>query len=119
MNMLRRIHLKVGAPAVVVLAATLVNAAVAGTSESSFRDNASADLSWALQGGATHAARSTRVLMARKAATSIHSLDRLSGAQAVRLSIETADVHYSLPVVSLDRVFFSDHTRSTHQHSAP
>src|SRR4051812_39946388 len=83
MNVLRRAHMKVGAPAVVVLAATLVNAAVAGTPES-YREHAPADLSWALKGGATHAARSTRIAMARNAATSIDSLDRLSGAQAVQ-----------------------------------
>ena len=116
--------MKVGAPAVVVLA-TIVNVATAGNiacaQELSSPQTLTADLSWALKGGATHDAKSTRVYIARKAATSIHSLDRLSGAQANLTCSVAADVPVDpcacLRVGSIHPS--QDHIASSHQHSAP
>src|SRR5438067_498181 len=95
MKALRLAQMKVGAPAVVVLA-TMVNVAAAGNpgyaQEFAGAQTPPVDLSWALKSGATHAAQSTRIYIARKAATSIHSLDRLNGAQANLACAAIADV---------------------------
>jgi hypothetical protein len=116
--------MKVGAPAVVMLA-TIVNVAAAAPAlahDMSGSQNLPADLSWALKGGATHAAQSTRAYIARKAATSIHSLDRLSGAQAHVARCAAVDVPLD-PCACLrvdpsrDNAQF--HTLSSFQHSAP
>ena len=111
--------MKVGAPAVVVLAATLMNAAAAAP-QATLHDSTPADLSWALKGGATHAARSTRILIAQKAVTSIDSLDRIGGAQTVHPGLLTLQPDCAVRSTSADSTSGgSDHTDSSHQHSAP
>ena len=124
MRALRLAQMKMGAPAVVMLA-TIVNVATgASVSAHEFAgpQNLPADLSWALKGGATHAAQSTRVYIARKAATSIHSLDRLSGAQAAQVCSAPVDVPVD-PCACLrdepSRDSAQFHALSSFQHSAP
>lgn len=116
--------MKMGAPAVVMLA-TIVNVA-AGASVSAHElagpQTLPADLSWALKGGATHAAQCTRVYIARKAATSIHAQDRLNGAQAAQACSAAVEVPLGPCACSRDaasRDSAQSHSRSSFQHSAP
>lgn len=79
MKVARLLHIRVSAPAVVMLA-TVVNVAAAEPArEAQFA--ATPELSWVVRGGVTHSAQSTRVLLAKKAVKAIHSADRLSGAR--------------------------------------
>lgn len=120
MNMCRLHRMKVGAPVAVVLA-TVVNAASAcDPATIAPKNNAAPDLSWAVQCGATRA-HSARTLLARRAASTIQSMDRYFGAEPgyshlrvlpVVPADETTIVSVVLPTSQL-------HTESTHQHAAP
>ncbi|MCY3018355.1 MAG: hypothetical protein NTW87_04895 [Planctomycetota bacterium] len=116
MSMLR-FSLKVGAPAVVVLA-TVVNAAAA--SDHVLASAQTPDLSWALQGGATHGGRMTRAYLARRAATAIRTLDQISSAaktpcDALGVAQPAAMAGPGTTIVSPAQ----QPAHSTHQHSAP
>lgn len=80
MNMPRLLHIRVSAPAVVVLA-TVVNAAAAGDQALGWAQNPAHELAWVVRGGVSQAAQSTRSFLAKKAVKTIHSLDQISGAQ--------------------------------------
>ncbi len=113
------VYRKLGAPAAVVLA-TVVNVAFAGNTTATERELSSPqpDLSWALSGGATHAAQSTRAAIARNAVKNIHSQDRLGGAPALSLCATPLLPQRALADAALPaRV--QPHPRSTFQHSAP
>ncbi|HYF50438.1 MAG TPA: hypothetical protein VEJ63_13595 [Planctomycetota bacterium] len=104
-------RIKVTAPVVVVLA-TVVNAAAPcayATSEAP----AAPDLSWAVRG--THQARTTRVLLARKAASDIRSADRIN---VLSSSKPEAPAFGAVPEFE-SVVPAYQHVRSSHQHSAP
>jgi hypothetical protein len=113
-----RVRVFVGAPAVVVLA-TVVNAAAASDRVFAPADTATPDLSWALKGG-SHAARNTRVYLAKHAANTIHSLDRLAAAApyvaVVALAAAPSFEPRSVPPFQAPA---QQPARSTHQHSAP
>jgi len=114
-----RLGIRVGAPAVVVLA-TVVNAAVAGDQLLAAAESQAPDLSWALKGGATPCVRGARAYLAQKAATTIHSLDWLSGALPASSSVCALLPAVPRPApapVALSRLEQPAH--STHQHSAP
>ncbi|HEY3322129.1 MAG TPA: hypothetical protein VGP72_16810 [Planctomycetota bacterium] len=119
MSIARSTHLKVGAPAVVMLA-TIVNVAVGDTACAAAlsAQPCRPDLSWALKGGATHAAQSTRVLMARKAATQIRSLDA-DAVPAAACSPQIAILPEVPSAASAQLAPAADHRTSTYQHSAP
>jgi hypothetical protein len=126
---------KMTAPAVVMLA-TVVNAAsMAGcvlssnaTPESagmSERLNsglcARADLSWAVRGGATHGAQTTRVLLARKAISDIHADLRSQARVAVHQTEHVAIPSNAFLQSREQGTLFSEqrHSHSNHQYSAP
>jgi hypothetical protein len=117
MSLLRRPKIRAYAPAVVVLA-TVVNAAA---SEHVFASPQSStpDLSWVVNGGATHS-KATRISLAKKAATQIHSLDRISGAQPSDSDLALVELPAitRAPLVATNETP-QDHTQSSHQHSAP
>ena len=122
MKFARLNRINVTAPALVVLA-TVVNAVNAASPsaydvspENFAQPAATADLSWAVRGGATQEAQTTRVLLARKAASDIRSLDGI-GAASMAVDIEPA---VPLVVIAVSRVQVPAlrHTSSTHQHSA-
>ncbi len=115
-----RAYMKVTAPAVVVLA-TVVNAA-AGQPAMAQPQQSTPDLAWAVKGGATHSARNARVFFAEKAATAIHSLDRLSGVPAAQPALEIqpfAPYAGSAPLHGYAYSPVLQPAHSTHQHSAP
>lgn len=108
----------VGAPAVVMLA-TVVNAAAA--SDQALATAPAQDLSWVLKGGATPAGRGTRAFLAHKAATTIHSLDRLSGAACAPFCTVAAaplEVYEWSPAPFVLAPALRP-AHSSHQHSAP
>jgi len=118
--------MKVGAP-VAVLFATVVNAASAcdPAAMASLPKNPGApDLSWALQCGAT-SAHSTRTLIAKRAASTIQSMDRYFGAEPGYLLQSNApiqNVEESFVVGAVlppNQLQLQLHTESTHQHAAP
>jgi len=114
---LKRIN--VTAPVVVFLAA-VVNAAAASTHgampEHFAHTPSTADLAWAVRGGATHAAQTTRVLLARKAASDIRSLDRVDAVCAPLAAV----AFVAIAAEGSERTAAAiQHTDSTHQHSAP
>lgn len=117
MDVLRSTRFKIGAPAVVVLA-TVVNAAACDQSMLASQ-NSAPDLSWAINGGATHVSN-TRTILAQRAVKTICSIDRYFGARpAMNLSEPVivldaceSSVDVLLPLSTLQ-------AQSTHQHSAP
>ena len=114
-------RMKVGAP-VAVLFATVVNAASAcdPAALAAPKNPGAPDLSWALQCGATRA-HSTRTLIAKRAATTIQSMDRYFGAEPGYLLLNTRPVQAveDTRVVSVVLPPSQLHTESTHQHAAP
>jgi hypothetical protein len=109
------------APAVMVLA-TVVNAAASERLLPERFEPHAADLSWAMDGGATHSVQIARVKIARQAATTIHSMDRLCGAQHVHASQivpDTAAIFSRSASSFTHNELSQDHAASTHQHSAP
>ena len=77
--------IRAGASVAVVLA-TVVNAAVAGERAFALAEPMPVDLAWAVRGGGAQSVHSARVLLAKNAATRIHSLDRLSALPATQLA---------------------------------
>jgi hypothetical protein len=98
--------------------ATVVNAAAANDCVFAAPTTASHDLSCVI-GGGTHSVQSARTHIAKKAARTIDSLDKLSGADASPRLTEVV----STPAISTGCIIAIpatlDPARSTHQHSAP
>ncbi len=120
MSISRLACMKVTAPAVVVLA-TVVNAAAANGNCIPAQASGP-DLSWAVRGDATHSVKTARAYFAEKAATAIHSLDRLSGAslpQTVQCQIPCDPADSAAPNRGDAPSAGPQSVRSTHQHSAP
>ena len=117
MNMSRLLHIRVSAPAVVVLA-TVVNAAAAGDQAFGLAQNPAHDLSWVVRGGVSQSAQITRSLLAKKAVKTIHSLDQISGAQTA-----TPSGDFNSAAAPVSPFIFIQPDRqpacSSHQHSAP
>ena len=106
------------APAVVVLA-TVVNAA-ASQPQILAPQSSAADLTWVVKGGA--ACSTARAYFAQKAATTIHSLDRLCGAQTASASQFKPLLPLAAEIAVLNdepRGIAQRHSNSTQQHSAP
>lgn len=120
--MFRLARMRMGAPALVMLA-TVVNAAAAGGEAAipASLERVCPNLSWPAGNGAARASLNTRVLLAQNAATTIRCLDRLSGAthscQNISLTQFEPVVHIAAAESAVRQTCFS--TESTHQHSAP
>jgi hypothetical protein len=116
MRMVRLRRINVCAPAVVVLA-TVVNAAAASDCVFAAPTTASHDLSCVI-GSGSHSVQSARTHIAKKAARTIDSLDKLSGADAApRLTEILQAPAFSNCVVVVSTTL--DPASSSHQYSAP
>lgn len=119
MEMFRSTRFKIGAPAVVVLA-TVVNAAAGCDRTEALAQHSVADLSWAVNGGATQVG-STRTILAQRAVKTIRTLDRFFGAQPALSCVHRSPrfasnaVQLYGPILPLSIL----QAESSHQHSAP
>jgi hypothetical protein len=117
MKLSRLKRINVYAPAVVVLA-TVVNAAAASDCVLAAPAPTSHDLTCVI-GGGTHSVKTARTSIAKNAARTIDSLDKLN---AAAVSPRSTDLLGALAVSVTPAAQFSpalNPSHSTHQHSAP
>ncbi|MBE7464109.1 MAG: hypothetical protein HS116_11570 [Planctomycetes bacterium] len=116
-----RSRLRIGASAAMVLATAV--SAQAAAQDAPWTGPVQLDLSWAVSGGATHAARGTRSALARQAAETIHTLDRLTAPQRQNPTAQTGPVTTirlnERAETSAPRTAWQDPSHGSRQTSAP